>query len=77
MHIATAGNGSAVATRDMADYLLPGNSREWTVTTQSAPPSGTRLDIISQADIGPVQSTVTLEDESRELNPKMPGTAAR
>jgi len=77
LHIATAGNDSAVATRDMADYVLPGNSRKWTVTTQSAPPIGTRLSIISQADVGPVKSTVTLEDESRELNPKMPGTAAR
>jgi fimbrial chaperone protein len=77
LQVAAAGNGSAIATRDMADYLLPDNSRQWTVTTQSAPPIGTQLSITSQADVGPVKSTVTLEDESRELNPKTPGTAAR
>jgi fimbrial chaperone protein len=77
LHISAAGNGAAVATHDMADYLLPDNSRKWTVTTQSTPPIGTQLNIISQADVGPVKATVTLEDESRELTPKTPGTAAR
>jgi fimbrial chaperone protein len=77
LHICAAGDGSAIATRDMADYLLPDNSRQWTVTAQSAPPIGTQLNITSQADVGPVKSTVTLEDESRELNPKTPGAAAR
>jgi fimbrial chaperone protein len=77
LHICAADNGSTVATRDMADYLLPDNSRKWTVTAQSAPPVGTQLNIISQADMGPVKATVALEDDSRELTPKTPGTAAR
>jgi len=77
LHITATGDGSAIATRDMADYLLPDNSRQWTVKTQSAPAIGTQLSITSQADVGPVKSTVTLEDESREMNPKTSGTAAR
>jgi fimbrial chaperone protein len=77
LHIAAAGSGSAIATRDMADYLLPNNSRKWTVTAQSAPPVGTQLSITSQADVGPVKATVLLEDGSRESDPETSGTAAR
>ncbi len=77
LQIVQAANGADVATRNMADYLLPDNGREWTVTTKSAPPAGTLLSVTSLADIGTVKANVKLEDESRELNPKTPGTAAR
>jgi fimbrial chaperone protein len=77
LQIVEAANGADVATRNMADYLLPDNGREWTVMTKSAPPAGTLLSISSVADSGPLKATVKLEDESRELNPKTPGTAAR
>jgi fimbrial chaperone protein len=77
LEIATASGGSAVATRNMADYLLPDNAREWTVTTKSAPTPGTLLSISSQADVGPLHAKVTLEDGTRDLNPTPPRTAAR
>jgi len=77
LQLVQAGNGAAVATRNMADYLLPGNGREWTVEVQAAPPVGTLLSLTTQADSGPLEANVKLEDESRELNPKTPGTAAR
>ena len=77
LHIAVAGDGSPVATRDMADYILPDNSHTWTIAAQSMPPIGTQLSITSQADVGPVEATIALEDESRELSPKTPWTAAR
>jgi fimbrial chaperone protein len=77
LQIVQASNGADVATRNMADYLLPENGREWTLTTKSAPPAGTLLNVTSMADIGPLKASVKLEDESRELDPKPPGTAAR
>lgn len=77
LQILQAGDGAEVATRNMADYLLPENGREWTLMTKSAPPAGTLLSVMSIADIGPLKASVKLEDESRELNPKTPGTAAR
>lgn len=77
LEITQAGAGTAIATRNMAEYLLPDNGREWTVLAKSAPPVGTRLSVTSLADIGPIKATVTLEDETRELNPKTPGMAAR
>jgi fimbrial chaperone protein len=77
LEITQAGAGAAIATRNMADYLLPDNGREWTVPAQSTPPVGTLLSITSLADTGPLKATVRLEDESRESNPGTPGTAAR
>src|SRR5262249_14559090 len=77
LEITPAGSGAVIAARDMAEYLLPANGREWMVPAKAAPPVGTQLSVSSLADIGPVKATVTLEDESRELNPKTPGTAAR
>jgi fimbrial chaperone protein len=77
LEIDAASGGSAVATRNMADYLLPDNGREWIVTaTKGAPPPGTTLTISSQADIGLVQAKITLEDQAREMNPS-PKVAAR
>ena len=77
LDIAAANGGAAVATRNMSEYVLPDNSREWTVDTKSAPPVGTLLSISSQTDTGKVQSNVKLEEAARELNPTMPPTASR
>lgn len=77
LEIGTASGGSTVATRNMADYLLPDNGREWTVTAKSTPPPGTILSISSQADSGLLQAKVTLEDDTREPIPTSPRTAAR
>ena len=77
LQIAGAGGGSILATRNMSEYLLPDNAREWTVAAKSAPAAGASLVISSQADIGRLTANVTLEDDPRELTPKTPGTAAR
>jgi fimbrial chaperone protein len=61
LEITQAGAGAAIATRNMAEYLLPDNGREWTVPAKSAPPVGTLLSVTSMADIGPIKATVTLE----------------
>lgn len=75
--IALAEGGPPIATRSMADYLLPDTTREWTLATKSVPSVGKVLNISSQADIGEVKAHVTLEDEPRELTPTTPETAAR
>jgi len=72
-----AAGGEVIATRSMAEYLLPDNGREWSVTTGSLPAAGTMLRISSQADTGTVHADVKLEDEQREANPTMPAAAAR
>jgi len=77
LEITPAEGGPAIATRNMADYLLPDNSREWTVTPRSAASIGEVLAISSQADIGLITAKVALEDEPRELTPTTPATAAR
>jgi fimbrial chaperone protein len=77
LEIAPAEGGPSIATRSMADYLLPDNGREWTLTPRAAAPAGKAVTISSQADIGMVKANVTLEDESRELTPRTPATAAR
>jgi len=77
LQVVQAESGADVASRNMADYLLPQNGREWTLLTKSAPPAGTLLRVTSMADLGPLKASVKLEDDSRELDPKTPGTAAR
>jgi fimbrial chaperone protein len=77
LDIAAANGGDALATRNMSEYVLPNNSREWTVDAKSAPPVGTLLSISSQTDTGKVHSDVKLEEAARELTPTMPPTASR
>jgi fimbrial chaperone protein len=75
--IAAAEGGPPIATRNMADYLLPDNTREWTLTPTSPVAAGKRLSISSVADVGPVKTNVVLQDDSRELTPTSPAKAAR
>jgi fimbrial chaperone protein len=77
LEIALADGGPPIATRNMADYLLPDNGREWTITPRPAAPAGKLLSISSQADIGPIKANVALEDDPREVIPRTPATAAR
>jgi fimbrial chaperone protein len=75
--VTPAEGGQPLATRNMADYVLPDNTREWTITPGSAAVIGKHLTIASQADVGLVKADVTLEDDSREVTPTTPATAAR
>jgi len=77
LDITPVDGGPAIAMRNMADYLLPDNGREWTLTPRTAASVGKLLSISSQADVGLVKADVTLEDDSREVTPKTPATAAR
>ncbi len=77
LEIVPAEGGPPIATRNMAEYLLPDNGREWTITPRSPASVGALLTISSLADVGLVKAHVTLENDSRELKPTTPATAAR
>jgi fimbrial chaperone protein len=61
-------NGEAIGTRNMSQYVLPDNSREWTVDTKSPPSVGTTVRISCQTDGGKVRSDVRVEDGAQELS---------
>jgi fimbrial chaperone protein len=77
LDIAFARGGELVATRNMAEYVLPDNNRGWLVNVNSAPPAGTLLSISSQSDAGKLRAEVKLEVDAREPSPTTPTTASR
>ena len=77
LDVALSADGTKLSSRNMSEYVLPNNSREWTVDAKSLPPTGTLLSILDQADTGKVRSEVKLEDDARELKPIAPATASR
>jgi fimbrial chaperone protein len=77
LEVALAADGAKVSSRNMSEYVLPDNSREWTVDAKSVPPAGTLLSISNQADTGKVRSEVKLEDDARESKPTASTTASR
>lgn len=77
LEIAPADGGPAIAKRNMADYLLPDNGREWTIVAHGETSVGNFVTVSSQADVGPVKARLRLEDDSREVTPTPPATAAR
>jgi len=66
LEIAQAADGTPVATRPTADYVLPDNTRTWIVSPKSALVAGTLLRVSSQTDAGKVQSDVALENETAD-----------
>src|SRR4030095_8150109 len=74
LEIVQAADGTPVATRPTADYVLPDNSRAWIGSPKSALVAGTLLRVSSQTDAGKVQSDVALENEAADT---APATAAR
>jgi fimbrial chaperone protein len=77
LEVALAADGAKLSSRNMSEYVLPDNSREWTVDAKSVPPAGTLLTISDQADTGKVRSEVKLEDDAGESKPTAPITASR
>ncbi|MDB6160183.1 MAG: hypothetical protein JWO04_3889 [Gammaproteobacteria bacterium] len=77
LDVALAADGAKLSSRNMSEYVLPDNSREWTVDVKSVPPAGTLLSISDQADTGKVRSEVKLEDDARESKPTTTSPAAR
>jgi len=53
--------GKSLGNRTVAEYVLPGNTRLWTVDTSAAPAVGTKLKIASTTDLGASDMEVPLE----------------
>jgi fimbrial chaperone protein len=77
LDVALAADGAQLSSRSMSEYVLPDNSRAWTLDAKSVPPSGTLLSIFDQADTGKVRSEVRLEDDSWESKPGTSTAAPR
>jgi fimbrial chaperone protein len=77
LDVALSADGAKLSSRNMSEYLLPDNSREWTVDAKSVPAAGTLLSIYDQADTGKVRSEVKLEDDAGASKPTTPPTASR
>jgi fimbrial chaperone protein len=75
--VSLAAGGALLTSRNMSEYVLPGNSREWTLDAKSVPPVGALLSVFDQADTGKVRSEVKLEDDSRESKPGVSTAASR
>jgi len=59
-----AAAGSVIGSRNVAEYVLPGNTRSWTVDARAAPAAGAKLHISTMTDAGAFQSDVALEVET-------------
>lgn len=77
LDITLAAGGQTIATRNMAEYVMPDNVRAWIVDAKTVPPVGTLLKILSQTDSGPMGSDIKLESDAGDLNPTTPATASR
>ncbi len=59
----TAG-GAAIGRREIAEYVLPGNTRNWTVDASNIPATGTKLHISATSDAGAFESDIALEADA-------------
>jgi fimbrial chaperone protein len=54
-------NGKALASRQVAAYLLPNQGRAWQLALEPLPAAGTKLQLAAQTDAGDLKSDVTVE----------------
>jgi fimbrial chaperone protein len=54
-------DGKSLASRTTAEYVLPGNTRTWTLDTTAAPAVGAKLKIATTTDLGTATAEVPLE----------------
>jgi len=71
VEITRADNGAAIASRDMAEYVLPNNSREWLLTPVGSVAAGMTVHVVSLTDAGSVSADVKLDDDSSGTTPTL------
>lgn len=54
------GSAQPLKTRQVAAYVLPGQSRDWIVTANPVPPPGAALRLFAETDAGDVQAEVVV-----------------
>jgi len=59
--LALPGGAQPLATQDVAAYVLPGQSRDWSVKVSPLPAAGTTLGLAAQTDAGDAEATVVVE----------------
>jgi fimbrial chaperone protein len=62
-----AAGGAAIGGRDIAEYVLPGNTRYWTVDASKIPAAGAKLHISATSDAGVFESDIPLEAEATAI----------
>jgi fimbrial chaperone protein len=71
VEITRADGGAAIASRDMAEYVLPNNSREWLLTPVGSVTVGMTVHVVSLTDAGSVSADVKLDDASSGTTPTL------
>ncbi len=71
-------SGDVIGTRSIAEYVLPGNTRNWTLDAKGKLTAGAKLHISAMTDAGPLQSDVALEvDTAGNQSAAPPALASR
>jgi len=71
VELTRADGGAAVASREMAEYVLPNNSREWLVTPVGSLAAGMTVHVVALSDTGSVSADVKLDDDSSGTTPTL------
>jgi fimbrial chaperone protein len=69
-------NGDVVGSRAIAEYVLPGNTRSWTLDAKGKLDAGAKMQISATSDAGPLQSDVALEISAAASEPAAPPALA-
>lgn len=75
--LALAEGGAALATQTLANYVLPGNTRSWTLETTSPTAIGTKVRIKSTTDAGAFEQESAVEVETAAVPASSAPLAAR
>lgn len=71
-------DGNVIGARTIAEYVLPGNARSWTLDAKGKLTAGTKMQISATSDSGTLQSDVALEiDTAASASAGSPALASR
>lgn len=71
-----AAGGAAIGGREIAEYVLPGNTRSWAVDAKTLPAAGTKLHISATSDSDAFDADVLLEADAAAGPRAAPATPA-
>ena len=68
--------GKPLGNRSVAEYVLPGNSRDWLVSAPTQPGAAAKLRIVAKTDSGTLNAEVALDAEAVAANDSAPPAVA-